>query len=197
MTTLKIVVDDNPTNPREEFDNLCLMVFEHGRYSLGDKHAKEILASKLNVSAANYKAYQLINMAENKGLIFMRKPVYMYDHSGITISMSPFSCQFDSGQVGEIIVLTETVKKEYSVKRITDKKRKELEEIVLRNMKSEIETYDYFIRGDVFGFQVLDEDEEVIDSCYGFYGDDFETNGLKEYVPEEFHEKLKSIEVSY
>ena len=65
------------------------------------------------------------------------------------------------------------------------------------NMKGEIEIYDYFIRGDVFGFQVLDEDEEVIDSCYGFYGDDFETNGLIEYVPEEFHEVLKSIEVSY
>jgi hypothetical protein len=196
MTTLKIVNDPDPINPRSD-DNLCLMVCEHGRYNLGDRHAKEILANKLNVSASNYKSHKLIDMAEAKGLVFMRKPIYMYDHSGITISMKPFSCPFDSGQVGEIIVLTETVKKEFGVKRITTQKRKEIEEKVLRNMEGEIETYDFYLRGDVFGFQILDEDDEIVDSCYGFYGDDFETNGIKDYIPEEFHENLKSIEVSY
>ncbi len=196
MTTLKIVNDPNPSNPRED-DNLCLMVCEHRRYNLGDQHAKEILANKLNVSASNYNSVQLINMAESKGLIFMRKPIYMYEHSDITISMNPFSCQFDSGQLGEIIVLNETIKNEFGVKRITAQKRKELEEKVIRNMEGEIETYDFYIRGDVFGFQVLDEDDEIVDSVYGFYGDDFETNGMKDYIPEEFHSELKEIEISY
>lgn len=67
--------------------------------------------------------------------------------------------------------------------------------------------------GDVFGY-ILEEKKrftkiyedgtteedfewEQIDSCYGFYGDDWETNGIKEYLPQEVHEQLKYIEVEY
>jgi hypothetical protein len=36
--TLKIVIDEDPPNPREDRDNLGRMVCWHKRYSLGDKH---------------------------------------------------------------------------------------------------------------------------------------------------------------
>lgn len=67
--------------------------------------------------------------------------------------------------------------------------------------------------GDVFGY-ILEERKrftkiyedgtteedyewEQIDSCYGFYGDDWETNGIKEHLPKEVHDQLKYIEVEY
>ena len=31
-------------------------------------------------------------------------PLYLYDHSGISMKTTPFSCQWDSGQVGWIYV---------------------------------------------------------------------------------------------
>jgi hypothetical protein len=36
-------------------------------------------------------------------------PLYLYDHSGLTISTSPFSCRWDSGQVGYIHTTFEQV----------------------------------------------------------------------------------------
>jgi len=47
-------------------------------------------------------------------------------------------------------------------------------------MKGEVETYDQFLTGDVYGFQVVDSDDEVIDSCWGFYSDE----GVKDAISE-------------
>ena len=37
-------------------------------------------------------------------------------------------------------------------------------------IESEVETYDQFISGAVFGYVVKDASGEHIDSCFGFYG---------------------------
>jgi hypothetical protein len=36
--TLFVVLDDEPINPREEWDNFGTMVCFHKRYTLGDEH---------------------------------------------------------------------------------------------------------------------------------------------------------------
>jgi hypothetical protein len=197
MPTLKIIPDSDPINPREEEDNLSLMVFEHRRYSLGDKYAKSILAEKLSIIDNNFSLQELVTKAEKQGLIFYTTPVYMYDHSGVSLSTTPFSCPFDSGQIGVAIVFNDKVKEEYGVKRFTKKKKEEILEIVKRNVEGEISIYSSYVEGDVYGFQILDDDDEVIDSCYGFYGTDFETNGMKDYLPEEFKENIKNERVTY
>jgi hypothetical protein len=44
---------------------------------------------------------ELLELTEQiQGLVIL--PLYLYDHGGITISCSPFSCPWDSGQVGWI-----------------------------------------------------------------------------------------------
>lgn len=93
-------------------------------------------------------------------------PLYLYDHSGITISTGPFSCPWDSNQVGFIYATPEMIRKCYEVKRITKAIRTKVEEC----MQAEVTIYDQFLTGDVYGFRIEDERGEDLDSCWGFYG---------------------------
>ncbi len=114
-------------------------------------------------------------------------PVYIYDHSGITISTGPFHCPWDSGQVGFIYVSKEKVRKEYGWQRISKQRAERIEGY----LKGEIKTYDQYLTGDVYGFVVELEGacggviEE--DSCWGFYGEEAaleEAKGIVKYWQE-------------
>lgn len=195
MNTLKIVYSDSPLNPREEFDNICHMNFEHRNYNLGDKNIKEILLEKLGLSDSDLNNRELIQLAKRKKVIFHTVPVYMYEHGNIALSLKPFNCPWDSGQLGEIFVFTDEVKEEFSVKRFGKKIKAEIIAKTMRNMESEVEIYSQYLSGEVYGFQIVDEDDEIIDSCYGFFGSDFQENGMKDYIPEEYHDQLACAEV--
>jgi len=151
---LDIVIsqDLDAENPRTAWDQLGTMYCEHNRYTLGDKDADDIR----DMDKENH--YQ-----DFKGIIL---PLYLYDHSGITMSTSGFSCPWDSGQVGYIYVADETIKREYKVKRISNK----LRNIVRLQLIGEVETYDQYLTGDVYGFSITDTDGELLESVWGYYG---------------------------
>jgi hypothetical protein len=114
------------------------------------------------------------------------RPLYLYDHSGITMQTRPFSCPWDSGQVGYIWVTKEEVRKEYSVKRISPK----LLDRVISYLVAEVEVYDQHLRGEVYGFVIEDEEGEHIDSCWGYYGDPEkyivpEAKGIVDHITQE------------
>jgi hypothetical protein len=201
MTSIKIVQSSDIETPRE-WDNLGTMLCFHSRYNLGDEEAKNKLIEEIRNSKNYSESWEnndlddpitLWNVAKKANIIGFYMPLYLYDHSGITISTTPFACNFDSGQVGFIYVTKEEIRKEYSVKRIT--------KVTLKNVQlvceGEVETFDQFIRNDVYGFQVIDDDGEIGDSCYGFYGSDVDKNGMLEHVPEELHKALREAEISY
>ena len=197
MTTLRIVPDNDPSNPRTDFDNFCLMACEHGRYNLGDNKAKEIIAKKLDVSAHGRSLEELINLAYKNNLIFASKPLYFYDHSGITMATTPFSCQWDSGQVGEILVFTADVKSEFGIKRMGKKVKEKMTAIAERHIDSEVSTYDAYISGGMYCLQFIDEEGDVEETVSGFIGYDVDTNGMVDCVDESMIEALKACEVSY
>lgn len=91
--------------------------------------------------------------------------------------------------MGYIYALKEDVKREYGVKRIS----KKLKEMVERRLIAEVEAYDQYIRGNTFGFVLEDEEGDEIDSCWGFLGDDFVENGMKDALPEEVHEVIAKL----
>ena len=157
--TLEIVQDNNPDSPRE-WDNMGTMICFHGRYNLGDKH---------NYDHKDYSGWEEMETAiiknESPAVIL---PLYLYDHSGITISTSPFSCGWDSGQIGFIFVSKEKLKKELNVKRIT----KDIIQRAEKCLLGEVNTYDQYLTGDVYGYKVIDEQGNEEDSCWGYYGED-------------------------
>ena len=88
-------------------------------------------------------------------------PLYLYDHSGITMSTGSFSCPWDSGQVGWI----------YISKAKAAQEGWKTPEQAYEAMRAEVEEYDYYLTGQCYGYVVEDADGGQHDSCWGFLGD--------------------------
>jgi hypothetical protein len=159
--TITIEHDEDPLNPREEYDNMGTMLCMHKRYSLGDEH---------DYRHEDYDGWEALEAAitkeEDTAIIL---PLFLYDHSGITISTKPFSCRWDSSNIGFIFVSKDKVRSEYGVKRLSNRVL-ELAENVLHQ---EVKTYDQYLTGDVWGYIIKDENDEEIESCWGFHGEDY------------------------
>ena len=178
--TINIVYDTNPESPRE-WDNLGTMVCFHNRYNLGDEH------SYRSDDFDSWDELKKQIVSDEGECIFL--PLYLYNHSGITMRTTSFSCRWDSGQVGLIYISKKKVREEYGVKRIT----KKLLDRVLGYLIGEVETYDQYLRGDVYGFELLDSEGNKIDSCYGFFGNDIKKNGMLDYC-DLTEEEIKELE---
>jgi len=185
IVEFKIEQDLDPESPRE-WDNLSTFIMQHERYSFGDREFKN---DSSYISFENDFKYHLnaVHDCTIKDVIYL--PVYMYDHSGITLSTTSFSCSWDSGQIGYTYVTKEQVRKEYNVKRISSK----LKEQVLSIMRAEIKTLDQYLIGDIYGFTIKYNDGSV-NSCWGFYGNNPETNGMFEHWTEK---EIKYYEEEY
>lgn len=161
---IEVCYDNSPESPRE-WSNLGKMICFHGRYALGDKH---------DYNSKDYNGWDEMEAAiikNEKALVIL--PLYLYDHSGITIATTPFSCSWDSGQVGWIYATREDIKNEYSVNYVTKKIIANVTEI----LENEVKSYDHYLTGEVYSYTVYklttcsqgDEHKGEIDSCSGFY----------------------------
>ena len=178
--TLKIVQDDNSgESPREWDGNISTLVI-FGSYShLGDKHNF--------VLDGNSEDEDTAIIERDKNVVHVQ-PIYGYSHSGLTISLSPFSCPWDSGVMGFLVITKDKIRECYGVKRVT----KKLIAKAIESAKGEIETLDQYITGDIYGFEITDEDDNHVDSCYGFYGSDINTNGILDYIDDEWKKVINN-----
>jgi len=172
---LLILYDEFPPNPQTEFSNLGTMVCGHRRYILGNEQVSS--AEEMNERIR----------ALPKGSLVL--PLYLYDHSGVVMQTRGFS-EIDShgwdwGCVGFVYATPEKIRESYMVKQITKKIRERAQSL----LESEVETYSHYLNGEVYGF-IAYEDGEEVDSCWGFYGWDWDKNGLTEHLPEEFRPLL-------
>ena len=143
----KIEYDPDLESPRDCQDNLCKMFCFHRKYKLGDSH---------DISWIKFFSWKDIEeiLKEDYKLL----PLYLYDHSGLTMSTTEFSCQWDSGQIGFI-----------GFSRAFLKEQRMSDEEAERIMLSEVEVYDFYLRGERYGYEIH-KDDELIDSCWGYYG---------------------------
>lgn len=88
-------------------------------------------------------------------------PLYLYDHSGITMCTSFFSCTWDSGRVGSI----------YISKAKAAQEGWKTPEQAYEAMRAEVEEYDHYLTDQCYGYVVEDADGEQLGSCCGFLGD--------------------------
>ena len=125
-------------------------------------------------------------MKEEGGMAY---PVFMYDHSGRTISMTPFSCQFDSGQLGYVYI-TKAMLKEWGHdwKRLSPKRKNTIKSWC----ESTVKVWDSYLTGEVYGYEVISDCDSEVDSCWGFYGLD----DIKPQI-EELEKEFGECEVIY
>jgi len=204
---INIFPDNDPLSPRTEWDNLGTMICWHNNYNIGDKHTFPDPAAlicdildKCNMNTKKVDEDYVLDLNSqdfiNKYLDKVNKkcimlPIYLYDHSGITINTCGFSCQWDSGQIGWIYITYEKIRKEYGWKVITKERKEKIKSYLI----SEVETYDNFLTGAVYGYQIeptsRNKNIECDDSCWGFFGYDHEKSGLLEYAKPEIDYAIK------
>lgn len=182
---VEIIHDGGSGSSPRDWDNLGTILYAHSRYKVGDK----------TFDSSKYTGWEEALKGEVGNLSdIVYLPVYMYDHSNQHLSTESFigralHAEWDSGQVGWIYVTKEQLRKEYSVKRIT----KAIKEKAISVMKSEIEVFDLYVSGEVYGVKVIELDEngeeKDFDSCWGFYGDDLENSGMKDYINENIEDE--------
>jgi hypothetical protein len=179
LRKVTLVDDDYPESPRE-WDNLGTIISICGDWDIADK----------GWSFDRAEAVERVEALQERSNVYIQ-PIYMYDHSGQTISLSPFGDRWDSGICGYIFVEKKKVFDCFG-SQATEENWKELAQGAF---EGEIEVYDYYIRGEVYGYCMykgetvehhnLDTDErwtttewKPLDSCSGFYGYDVADNGM-------------------
>lgn len=204
--------DEQPTSDPQEWMLQLAEEFEPGIEERVDRHANLLMNKmspitgegwrELGRMVADYQADQVEAILDRHVIML---PLYLYDHSGITMSTGGFSFPWDSGQVGWIYVTRAKARENYGWKRIT----KQREQEVIDHLKAEVSVYAQHLEGDVYGFilesrpaQVYDEDGDPVDmdaddlwehedSCWEFFGRDPFENGMAEHIDKEHHELLK------
>jgi len=158
--TLTIEQDQDITDSPRDWDNLGKMVCFHRRYNLGDKHDFKTPED----------AKDFLRGGELGSEVAVSLPLFLLDHSGLSMSTGDFGDPWDSGQVGFIYATWDDVKKEYG-----DTSPESLQR-AKEVLQGEVETYDQYLRGDVYYYKIEDEDGEIVESCGGYYGEEYAKN---------------------
>lgn len=186
-----IYYDDFPDSPRS-WENLGTIAAWHNNYSLGDEQPKaspeEWFPSEtilpnydrlLDIVEAQHPEDYFTRTEARTDILwnrivqkkvreqFFMYPVFLYDHTNLEVSLRPFSCPWDSGQLGYIYVSRKKARIEFP--NLSESK---FENQVLKNLESEIEAYSQYMNGEVYGYVEQTTDGTDGDSCWGFYGVD-------------------------
>lgn len=155
---IKIGRDEYLFNPREENENAGTMACFHKRYKLGDKHTFKT-PEELNEFLDEEKTVHL--------------PLYLYDHSGITMNTKGFHCPWDSGQVGFIYITYEKILEVYGGTEVTDETIRKAENL----LRGEVEEYDRYLRGEQYCYEIYEvkhckecghTEEVFLQTCGGY-----------------------------
>lgn len=152
--TIKIMQDDDAQSP-DDWDQAATIYTKHNRYFAIGKDLNKI---------EDEEAAEVRTGGE-------WLPIYAYVHSGVTISTSAFSCPWDSGQCGFIVMSKEKIIEEYGDD--TPASREKAKQL----MVGEVTSWDTYLKGEIYGYIVEDKDGEHLDSCWGYYGDYREEGG--------------------
>jgi len=137
-------------SPRQTGYNLGRMFCFHRNYDIGDSH--DLLTSDYQ----NWKDMAIKLTKEYDAAIII--PLYLYDHSGITIATHPFSYHWDSGQIGFILATKSDVCKRFGSKYCT----KRLKRLTRTLLEIEVDEYDYYLNHEDDEY---DEPEDDLTGC--------------------------------
>ena len=156
--SVEIICDQFAESPRE-WCNATKFVMFHNRYNL---------PNELGIKHEDYNSWDEMKDALDKEYKWVY-PVFMYDHGNVAFSVNSFECKWDSGHVGFIVSDEGNAHEAYI------------------NVTEELKVFAHYMNGEVYGVRVFEDTRtqsglvtEEIDSCYGYYGYDHESSGLKD-----------------
>ncbi len=155
--TIKVCQDEDAQAPNE-FDNTdTFLVYDHRDFT---------------VKVDGYDPGEIFEQCQERKKFFYDGyfvfPVYAYIHSGVSLSLGrntyPFTCNWDTSFKGFCLVKrskgwTWTKEKAYKV------------------AESIVEEWNNYLSGNVYGYVIEDTDGENLESCWGFYGDEYKEDG--------------------
>jgi hypothetical protein len=156
--TVKMEPDQEPANPRQEFDHFGTLVCWHPKYKLGD-----------------FNGPDWHEMPDAPVVM----PVYLYDHSGLRMKTYPFYDPWDSGQVGWIYASRDDIISEYG--EVSDEAVEKVKQLLI----GEIEEMDQYLAGEVYCIAIKAEDGELLDSVCGVFGYEYACDLAKQMVHEQ------------
>jgi len=168
---------DTDSNPRDDWDNATEMFCWMRQSNCGDGKKINHYARPVDFVAAvlekdvNELEERWYNddLQDAKGRWVF--PLWIYAHGGMTISMGPFGCRWDSGQVGYISITEKSLKDCMGETKFDEATAEERREHARKVCEGEVKDYDDCLQGNIYGFTVYDEDRNTLESCGGFYGD--------------------------
>lgn len=169
-------IDEDPLSPREGY-NLATIACDHGRHNLGDTTMERLtgFSSQDFKSAANLRRY-----IELKYDTLAFAWLGLLDHSGLHLYMGGGTHWsdgggWDSGTVGFAFVSEEKAVEAWGT---PDVERAE------RALEVEVETYDAYLQGEVYGYTIDLENGETVDSCWEYYGYNNALTAMEEALDE-------------
>lgn len=185
---IEIHQDDEPLNPRKDWDQLGIMVCWH-RDNLGDREmtSEEETAATMGTHGHTVVWPALEKHLLRNGAVGPILPLGLLDHSGLHIYVGggphwTDSAGWDSGTVGFIYTTREKLD-------LMGTPEDRIEEV----LRAEVEEYGQYLRGDVYGYIVRPRDKKLLggtgiigytskgpvygdpldESCWGFFGYDY------------------------
>lgn len=173
--TINLVQDEHAESPNNWGDDSAFLVYDHRQFCVERK---------------GFDPSDIFERFQNGGRLYdgyFMFPVYAYIHSGVSLSLGrnsyPFNGGFDTSFRGFCLIKRE------SGTWTSDKARKVAEGIT--------ETWNQYLSGDVYGYQVEDKDGTELDSCWGFYGSDHcleEAKAICAYhLGEQFKKRIQAV----
>ena len=169
-------------------DDEDLVLLEHVQTTRGEEGIYSIASGETMDDLMRDLYYRLdeLEVSTLRALIDPDKlailPLYLLDHSGLSMSTNSFGDPWDSGQVGWIYMTKATFLRDTGYTKADWPRR------AYENLEGEVKTYNQYLIGDVCGFQEFELDEEgnwieTDNCCCGFYGFDIEENGMLDEIP--------------
>jgi hypothetical protein len=194
---VRIFQDEDAPSPREEFDNLGEMVCWHRKYILGDKklnpqkrspqaflwdlvwayEESDILEVLVDRVADEYRTVSVDDLWPLAEKFYVIAPCWLYDHGRVSMSRGS-QCMWDSGQVGFQYISLRKLRETYGV----DLTEEQLRELGKKVLDEELEAYDQYLRGDVYGYVIEDADGIEVGSCWGYLGFQYAKDSANEVV---------------
>lgn len=133
---------------RDQEGTLATMRCFHNKYNLGDKHTYK---------SSDFRGWEDMkkHLCKQENIILL-KPLYLMDHSGLSISTTPFGCIWDSGQIGYVYI---TKQKWIELMGDTSPEEHQVE----YQLDLEVEEYNHELQGNIWDIEILTESGELVD----------------------------------